>query len=140
MVRAAPAPFPERSFLLGRLSNAGLTMPCPPRARGRRPKPFTKAVLRRVVESEGLVDDPDFRPGSIGRMIGALGSVFHAGSSQAQDPTDFVVEAFARRIAVKRSERTYIVDVDVTASTPEKAVKLGNALVAAYFRVQTALS
>src|SRR5277367_6709171 len=42
MVRAAPAPFPERGFLLGRLSNAGLTMPCPPRARGRRPKPFTK--------------------------------------------------------------------------------------------------
>src|SRR5271163_1518298 len=27
MVRAAPAPFPERGFLLGRLSNAGLTVP-----------------------------------------------------------------------------------------------------------------
>src|SRR5271156_620311 len=46
MVRAAPAPFPERSFLLGRLSNAGLTMPCPPRARGRRPKPFTKGDVQ----------------------------------------------------------------------------------------------
>ena len=100
----------------------------------------SKAVLRRVVESEGLVDDPDFSPGSIRRMIGALGSIFHAGSSQAQDPTDAMVETLGRRIAVKRSERTYIVDVDVTASTPEKAVKLGNALVAAYFRAQTALS
>src|SRR5271156_4193299 len=34
MVRAAPAPFPERGFLLGRLSNAGLTVPRPaPRKR-----------------------------------------------------------------------------------------------------------
>src|SRR5271155_3285111 len=34
MVRAAPAPFPERGFLLGRLSNAGLTVPYPaPRRR-----------------------------------------------------------------------------------------------------------
>src|ERR1700691_5181551 len=41
---AAPSPFPERGFLLGRLSNPGLTVPRPPRARGRRPKPFTKAV------------------------------------------------------------------------------------------------
>src|SRR5271154_529986 len=34
MVRAAPAPFPERGFLLGRLSNAGLIVPRPaPRKR-----------------------------------------------------------------------------------------------------------
>jgi hypothetical protein len=45
-VRAEPAPFPERGFLLGRLSNAGLTVPCPARARGRRPKPFTFAAIR----------------------------------------------------------------------------------------------
>lgn len=100
----------------------------------------SKAVLRRVVESENLLDDPDFRPGLIGRMIGALSSALHAGSSQAQDPTDSMVEALERRIAVKRSERTYIVDVDVAASTPEKAVKLGNALIAAYFRAQTTLT
>src|SRR5271168_1897483 len=34
IARAAPAPFPERGFLLGRLSNAGLTVPRPaPRQR-----------------------------------------------------------------------------------------------------------
>jgi succinoglycan biosynthesis transport protein ExoP len=100
----------------------------------------SKAVLRRVVESEDLVDDPEFRPGLIGRFVAALGSIFRGGSSHAKDPTDPIVESLGRRIAVKRSERTYIVDVEVAASTPEMAVKLGNALVAAYFRVQTALS
>jgi succinoglycan biosynthesis transport protein ExoP len=100
----------------------------------------SKAVLRRVVESEDLVDDPEFRPGLIGRFVAAVGSIFRGGSSHAKDPTDAIVESLGRRIAVKRSERTYIVDVDVSASTPEMAVKLGNALVAAYFRTQTALS
>jgi succinoglycan biosynthesis transport protein ExoP len=100
----------------------------------------SKAVLRRVVESEDLVADPEFKPGLIGRFVAAVGSIFRGGSSHAKDPTDAIVESLGRRIAVKRSERTYIVDVDVAASTPETAVKLGNALVAAYFLEQTALS
>src|ERR1700722_7361489 len=45
MVRAAPAPLPERGFLLGRLSNAGLTVPRPAPRQRPSPKPFTIAVI-----------------------------------------------------------------------------------------------
>src|SRR5271168_2521824 len=51
MVRSAPAPLPERGFLLGRLSNAGLTVPRAAPAGGRRPKPFTIAAVHHLDES-----------------------------------------------------------------------------------------
>jgi uncharacterized protein involved in exopolysaccharide biosynthesis len=98
------------------------------------------AVLRRVVESEHLVDDPDFKPGLVGRIIAALGAISHTSSPLAQNPIDSIAEALGKLIYLKRSERSYIVDVEVLASSPEKAVKLGNALVVAYFHAQTALS
>lgn len=100
----------------------------------------SKAVLRKVVEAEGLVDDPDFKPGLIRRMIDALGDIFPGGSSSSRSRVDGIVETLGKLVTVKRSERTYIVDVDVAAKTPEKAVALGNALVAAYFSAQSQLS
>jgi uncharacterized protein involved in exopolysaccharide biosynthesis len=100
----------------------------------------SKAVLRRVVESEGYIDDPDFKPGLIRKLIDAVGSIIQGGPSPAGSRVDAIVEILGRLVTVKRSERTYIVDVDVSAKTPEKAVALGNALVAAYFAAQSKLS
>jgi uncharacterized protein involved in exopolysaccharide biosynthesis len=100
----------------------------------------SKAVLRRVVETEDLVDDPDFKPGLIRRIIAMPGEILSGASSTPRDRVDGIVEALGKLVTVKRSERTYIVDVDVAATTPEKAVRLGNDLVAAYFEAQSRLS
>ena len=51
-----------------------------------------------------------------------------------------LVEALEKDISVKRSERNYIVDVDVRAGTPDKAEKLAQGLADAYFASQAELA
>jgi uncharacterized protein involved in exopolysaccharide biosynthesis len=42
-----------------------------------------------------------------------------------------------RRVKVKRAERTYVVEVDVTSRDPQKAVRIANAVTQAYLEEQT---
>src|SRR5580700_9508135 len=42
-----------------------------------------------------------------------------------------------RRVQVKRSERTYVVDISVTSEDPEKAARLANAIAQTYLAEQT---
>ena len=55
---ASSPSFPERGFLLGRLSNAGLTLPCP--ARRQRP---TSETLHQVGRNRHVDVSPDARVG-----------------------------------------------------------------------------
>jgi succinoglycan biosynthesis transport protein ExoP len=42
-----------------------------------------------------------------------------------------------RRVVVKRAERTFVIDIDVTSRDPEKAVRIANAIAQAYLVEQT---
>jgi succinoglycan biosynthesis transport protein ExoP len=82
-------------------------------------------VLRRVIKAEALDHDPEFS-GQQSWLGGANGD----GSLSA-------LNALKRAIQVKRAERTYIVDVSVTAREPVKAARTANAIAQAYLAEQT---
>jgi succinoglycan biosynthesis transport protein ExoP len=78
-------------------------------------------VLRRVVASEGLDHDPEFMRGALAEKYGPLAAL-----SELQ-----------KRVQVKRSERTYVVDVSVTSEDPAKAARIANAIAQTYLTEQT---
>jgi uncharacterized protein involved in exopolysaccharide biosynthesis len=86
-------------------------------------------MLRRIVDREGLARDPEYS--GIG---GILSRLFPTGSGG--DRTQRMVEQLGRNLWVRRGERTFIVDIAVSASTPEKAARLSNAFAAAYLEDQ----
>ena len=97
------------------------------------------AVLRRVVESEALADDPEFapvRPGLRARIMQALG--LGGKSASAEDRNAQAAFNLATRVVVKRSERTYIADIEVTSADPMKAAHLSDAVAKAYLADQQA--
>jgi polysaccharide biosynthesis transport protein len=79
-------------------------------------------VLRRVVKAEGLENDGDF----VGHWAG-----------DAADGMTAALNTLKRSIQVKRAERTYVVDVSVTAHAPAKAANIANAIAQAYLAEQT---
>ena len=89
------------------------------------------AVLRRVVASEGLDRDPEFvhGPSLLGLLLGR--NDLPGGRSLA------ALNELKRRVKVKRDERTFVVEVDVTSRDPNKAVRLANAIAEAYLAEQT---
>src|ERR1700719_2178361 len=78
-------------------------------------------VLRRVVDSEGLDHDPEFMHGAMAEKYGPLAAL----------------NELQKHVQVKRSERTYVVDVSVTSEDPEKAARLANAIAQTYLTEQT---
>ncbi len=95
------------------------------------------AVLKRVVDKLQLDTDPEFAP-LLGQ--GVLSRIKALVIPRPADP-DKKVQAIAslyQNIKVKRAQKTYVVDVDVTASTPIKAQRVAESVVEAYLADQTA--
>jgi uncharacterized protein involved in exopolysaccharide biosynthesis len=86
-------------------------------------------MLRRIVDREGLARDPEYSGTG-----GYLSRLFPTGVGG--DRTQRIVEQLGRNLWVRRGERTFIVDIAVSASTPEKAARLSNAFAAAYLEDQ----
>jgi uncharacterized protein involved in exopolysaccharide biosynthesis len=100
----------------------------------------SRAVLRRVVEDEHLLNDLDARPGILGLIRTTIGDLLRGRPLSNEERLYRAVESLSKEITAKRGERSYVVDVAVKGKTPEKAVQLGQALVTAYFANQSALS
>jgi uncharacterized protein involved in exopolysaccharide biosynthesis/Mrp family chromosome partitioning ATPase len=89
------------------------------------------AVLKRVVTSQDLERDPEFVHGP--SMLGALfGKAANPGGNALA-----ALNELKRRVQVKRAERTYVVEIDVTSRDPMKAVRIANAITQAYLAEQT---
>jgi len=78
-------------------------------------------VLRRVVASEGLDHDPEFMRGAVAQQYGPLAAL----------------SELEKHLQVKRTERTYVVDVSVTSEDPAKAARIANAIAQTYLTEQT---
>src|ERR1700726_2673069 len=78
-------------------------------------------VLRRVVATEDLDHDPEFMRGALAQQYGALAAL----------------NELQKHVQVKRSERTYVVDVSVTSEDPAKAARIANAIAQTYLAEQT---
>ncbi len=98
------------------------------------------AVLRRVVTGLELDKDPEFAGAK--SPLRALGDDLLAvigirKDTFSDDATLAALTELRRRVVVKRDERTYVVEVDVTTRDPEKSARIANAIADAYLAEQT---
>jgi uncharacterized protein involved in exopolysaccharide biosynthesis len=93
------------------------------------------SVLRRVVDTLKLTEDPDFTP-----KPGLMASVNRMLSSQNRpvvDPQEAkamgAVAVLQGRLKVVRQRNTFLVDINVSAHEPRRAAEIANAIANAYF-------
>jgi uncharacterized protein involved in exopolysaccharide biosynthesis len=87
-------------------------------------------MLRRIVDREGLTKDSEYTS-----AFGVLARLFPV--SAGGDQTLRVADQLGKNLWVKRGERTFVIDIAMTSTTPEKAARLANAFAAAYLEDQT---
>ena len=98
-------------------------------------------VLRKVIVQQELDADPEFVGhgptiwNSMKDKLRALLPSAPVGDERA-DPTLVALREFRKTVRAKRAERTYVVELSVTTSSPEKSVRLADALVEAYIDEQ----
>src|SRR6202047_4721171 len=94
----------------------------------------SNSVLLQVIEAAHLDKDPEFS-GSSNGMMAALLELFGSGQRPASEPKPgqtAALEALNRHIVVKKTDRTFIVDIDVWSHDAPKAAMLANAVSNAY--------
>lgn len=94
------------------------------------------SIKSRVVERLGLDKDPDFGGASRGFFSRLLGG---SDSAPSQNALLYALAALDRNVAIRRGERTFVIDISATASDPAKAAKIANALAEAYLDDQAAI-
>ena len=95
----------------------------------------SESVLRRVVVAERLDRDPEFAPTTPGlrtRLMTMIGLGPRTPPGGEPDLTTRAILALSEAMAVRRSERTYVLDIDVTTQDPAKSARLANAVAKAY--------
>jgi polysaccharide biosynthesis transport protein len=96
------------------------------------------SVLGRVVGEQGLADDPEFTaPSLIRELTSGLSSMFAGAPRAAADKKLVALDEFKRHVKVTRTDRTYVIDIDVTSKDADKAARLANAIADAYLAEQT---
>jgi polysaccharide biosynthesis transport protein len=94
----------------------------------------SNSVLMQVIQDAHLDKDPEFGGGSSGIMatlLGLFGLEVRSSSSSTFDQMA-ALEALNRHINVKKTDRTFIVDIDVWSYDAAKAAMLANAISNAY--------
>jgi uncharacterized protein involved in exopolysaccharide biosynthesis/Mrp family chromosome partitioning ATPase len=91
-------------------------------------------VLLRVIEYTRLDRDPEFGGEANSLLRSVLGLVGLSGgpTADANSGKMSALDALNRHINVKRTDRTYVVDIEVWSHEPAKAAMLANAVSAAY--------
>lgn len=93
----------------------------------------SRNVLKPVIEQQGLMQDPEFVKGDDGAGEGILARLksYLPGKAEKGEPNPLAdaLRSLQKRIVVKRADRTFVLDVSVMTSDPEKSVRLANAVV-----------
>jgi uncharacterized protein involved in exopolysaccharide biosynthesis/Mrp family chromosome partitioning ATPase len=92
-------------------------------------------VLLRVIEDTRLDKDPEFGGEANSLMRSLLGLLGLGGGPTADANSgkmSALLDALNRHINVRRTDRTYVVDIEVWSHEPAKAAMLANAVSAAY--------
>ena len=93
------------------------------------------SVLRVVAERENLASDPEFvsRPGPLGRLKALL----TGRPPGPADPVGAAARMLEKAVTIRRSERSFVVDISVSAHSPEKAARLAQAIAEVYIETQS---
>ena len=91
-------------------------------------------VLLQVIHNTGIDKDPEFGGVSTGIMTTVLGLIgIHSPAADRNKLEQMAaLDALNRHVTVKKTDRSFIVDVDVWSGDPAKAAMLANALAHAY--------
>jgi uncharacterized protein involved in exopolysaccharide biosynthesis/Mrp family chromosome partitioning ATPase len=91
-------------------------------------------VLLQVIQNTGLDKDPEFGGTSTGGMTSLLGllGIGTPSAEQTKLGQMAALDALNRHVSVKKTDRSFIVDIDVWSRDPAKAAMLANALAHAY--------
>ena len=94
----------------------------------------SNSVLLQVIENTHLDQDPEFGGDARGLMSALLGLFGIEGRSGAETrlAQTGALEALNRHITIRKTDRSFIVDIEVWSNEPAKAATLANALAAAY--------
>jgi polysaccharide biosynthesis transport protein len=92
-----------------------------------------EGVLRRVVDTLKLDEDTEFGGRKAGFVRTALEGLGLGGMlGEAFDPVTRAVQKLQTRVATKRADRAFVIDVGVLTEDPDKSVKIANAIADAY--------
>jgi uncharacterized protein involved in exopolysaccharide biosynthesis/Mrp family chromosome partitioning ATPase len=93
-------------------------------------------VLLQVIRDTHLEKDPEFGGGDAKGIVASLLGLFGIEQRPTAEQQKLVqmgaLEALNRHINVKKTDRTFIVDIDVWSNEPAKAAMLANAISKAY--------
>lgn len=92
-------------------------------------------VLNRVVDRLQLVDDTELNgaPQSIlGRLRAVIRALVPSSNAVPNDPRAKVLSNLDERVAVRRIERSFVVEIYMTSADPAKSARIANAIVDAY--------
>lgn len=98
------------------------------------------SIKIRVIRQEGLDKDPEFG-GEASRtgLAGLLADLLPSSGAPPRDGTLYALAALDKAVAVRRGERTFVIDISVTSREASKAARIANALAAAYLEDQAAV-
>jgi uncharacterized protein involved in exopolysaccharide biosynthesis/Mrp family chromosome partitioning ATPase len=98
-------------------------------------------VLLRVIRETNLEKDPEFGGGDakglFGTLLGLVGIELRPSAEQQKLIQTAALEQLIRHINVKKTDKTFIVDIDVWSTDPAKAAMLSNAIAKAYLAEST---
>ena len=97
----------------------------------------SNSVLLQVIQQAGLEKDPEFGGGDgkslMSSLLGLIGLQPPAPSAaEAKEVQLAALEALNRHITVRKTEKSFIVDIEVWSTDPAKAAMLANTLTSAY--------
>lgn len=92
-------------------------------------------VLRRVVQSQNLDRDEEFAPDPAAGIVAQIKRYFVTPRPVA-DAESRAINALSEALKVKRAQKTYVVDVQVSSKSAAKAARLSQAVVNAYLEDQ----
>ncbi|MBS0269992.1 MAG: hypothetical protein JSS54_13570, partial [Proteobacteria bacterium] len=97
----------------------------------------SNSVLKRAIQKLGLQNDPDFNGTASSPLAAAISRLTGpSGLEQKGDLELAALQTLQQRIGVKRPERTFVIELSVSSNDPDKSVRIGDAIIAAYLEDQ----
>jgi uncharacterized protein involved in exopolysaccharide biosynthesis len=95
----------------------------------------SESVARSVIRKLGLAEDPEFagQTGALRSMIRSISRSLGWDRPETEaSPEQYALESFDRKLSAKRDGLTYIVEITIASSDPERAAQILNAVAETY--------